>query len=117
MAAHGHQSMADLLEAEGFSAARVNILEGQVHMLGSTKKAKAKLLKGETQKHTRLMRQAMLVANRIGNLEDELSSLQRVKGAKAKVPKSEKTKRARIARKIVAAAAAAGVPPVPGGAA
>ena len=45
----------------------------------------------------------------------ELSSLQRVKEAKAKVLKSEKTKRARIARKI--AAAAAGVPPVPGGAA
>ena len=34
--------MAGLLEAEGISAARVNILEGQVHMLGSTKKAKAK---------------------------------------------------------------------------
>ena len=113
MAAHGHQTMADLLEAEGISAARVNILESQVHMLGSTKKAKAKQLKGEKQKQTRLMRQAMLVANRTDNLEDELSSLQRVKKAKAKELKNEKAKQARIARKI--AAAAAGVPPVPGG--
>ena len=85
MAAHGHQSMADLLEAEGISAARVNILESQVHMLGSTKKAKAKQLKGEKQKQTRLMRQAMLVANRTDNLEDELSSLQRVKKANKKI--------------------------------
>ena len=115
MAAHGHQSMANLLQAEGTSAARVNILEGQVHMLGSTKKAKAKQLKGEKRKQTRLMRQAMLVANRIDNLEDELSSLQRVKKVKARELKNEKQKGTRIARKI--AAAAAGVPPVPGGAA
>ena len=115
MAAHGHQTMADLLEAEGMSAARVNILESQVHMLGSTKRAKARQLKGEKQKQTRLVRQAMLVANRTANLEDELSSLQRVKEAKAKELKNEKAKQARIARKI--AAAAAGVAAVPGGAA